>query len=282
MRTNPIINDPTKRIDFTYLYEVISGNPNGNPDGDNEPRVHPASGSLMMTDVCVKRKIRDYWEGRATAGSDVYIKRGEFLNARRTTVAGSEKPTSQAMCEHFLDVRLFGAVVPEKGGSGLHLRGPMSMTYLEAVHEVNQDNAVSIARICQEKAGAKDNGKERRAEDGTFGMKHIVPYVLFRGHGTFVPSLASETGVTSADLEAFWEALQWGPEQDVSASKGFHSVRKLWAFVHDRPTGSAPRSELLERIRVLAPKSCMPKRFGDFAIEMHFADLTGIEVVEVW
>lgn len=274
------INDPTRRMDFVYLYEVVAGNPNGNPDGDNEPRVHPASERLMITDVCVKRKIRDHWEAKATQGNDVYIRRGEFLNARRTAVTGTEKPTAQLMREHFRDVRLFGAVVPEKGGSGLHLRGPIALTYLEAVHEVGSDNAVSITRICQEKAGPKDNGKERRAEDGTFGQKHAVPYVLFKGYGSFVPALATESGVTAADLDAFWEALRQAPEQDISASKGLHSVRKVWVFIHDKSTGSMPRPELFDRIRVLAPKDRMVKLFSDLAIETNFTGLEGVEIVE--
>lgn len=275
MKRTKLALDPAKRIDFVYLYEVRLGLPNGDPDSDNAPRVWPGSNRLMMTDVCLKRKIRD---DREAKGDLMYIGRGEFLADRRIRVVGNE-PTDETMRQSFWDVRVFGAVVTKEGKSGLHLRGPVSMTCLMCQHDVEGDSAISIARVCQE--NSKDG--QKRAGDGTFGQKHVVPYALFKGMGTYVPSHGLKSGVSGEDLEKLFESLLDGPEQDISASKGIHAIRHLWIFVHDRPTGSIPRHEIYDSIRVLAPKDRIPQEFSDLAVETNFAvfEDRGVKVIKV-
>lgn len=266
------------RYDFTLIFEVTNGNPNGDPDAGNMPRMDPETGSGFVTDVCLKRKVRNFVE-MAFEGEErmnIYVREGTVLNARHreayaalrpddAKVAGSPKlqPKDDAeakaltafMTENFFDIRTFGAVMGTKLNCG-QVRGPVQMTFAHSVEPISPIE-VSITRMAATNEGEKKERSVEEAEQGdertenrTMGRKHIVPYGLYVAHGFISAHLARKSGFSEDDLKIFFDALVNMFDHDRSAARGEMATRKLVVFRHDSALGNAPAHRLFDRVRI--------------------------------
>jgi CRISPR-associated protein Csd2 len=286
--TTPISN----RYEFVLLYDVENGNPNGDPDAGNMPRIDPETGYGIVTDVCLKRKIRNYVElvkGDATAYR-IYVKEGIPLNQNHAEAyaafglkSGAKAPLTdvnkarQWMCANFFDVRTFGAVMSTGDNCG-QVRGPVQINFSRSIDPIVQQE-VTITR--QTVTKIEDAEKER-----TMGRKHIVPYGLYRVEGYVSAKLANDetkgTGFSTEDLELFWEALFNMFEHDHSAARGKMAARKLVIFKHQSELGNAPSHRLFELVKVSKnPKANPPRQYSDYEIQVDAANLPdGVEIIE--
>jgi CRISPR-associated protein Csd2 len=286
---NEVIFDPKRRHDFVLLFDVKDGNPNGDPDAGNLPRVDPETMHGLVTDVCLKRKIRDYVDQRkgTEKGYRIYIQsKGVALNtlhqeaygAKGLKSTGTKQSRSdvdaarQWMCETFYDIRTFGAVMTTGVNCG-QVRGPLQMTFARSIGPVIPMEA-SITRVAitkEEDAQVVEvEGEERaRGKVTEMGRKPFVPYGLYRAHGFFSPQLAASTGVSAEDLKIFWEALEKMWDLDRSASRGMMAERGIYIFTHECPYGNAPAHKLFDLIRVEAKPECKaPRAFTDYTVKM--------------
>jgi len=268
------------RYDFVLLYDVENGNPNGDPDAGNMPRIDPETGHGIVTDVALKRKIRNYVElvkGDGT-GYRIYIKEGTPLNQNNADayVAVGLEPGKKAvlsdvqkarawMCANFFDVRTFGAVMSTGDNCG-QVRGPVQINFSRSIDPIVQQE-VTITR--QAVTRIEDIDKER-----TMGRKHIVPYGLYRVEGYISAKLANHpdkgTGFSQEDLELLWEALINMFEHDHSAARGKMATRKLFVFKHDSELGNAPSHLLFDLIEVnRKPEAMPPRKFSDYEVVVH-------------
>ncbi len=279
--TEPIYCDVEKRQDFVILFDVTNGNPNGDPDAGNLPRVDPETMHGLVTDVSIKRKIRDWVD--LTHGSEerfkIYVQnKGIALNTLHeraytalniTVNEGKQKAeeidrTRRWMCENFYDIRTFGAVMTTKINCG-QVRGPIQLTFATSIHPIIPLD-LAITRVAITQAGT-DKVTE-------MGRKAIVPYALYMGHGFMVPHFAHQTGFATEDLQLFWRALQSAWELDRSASRGFMALRGLYIFSHNNPLGNAPAHRLFERIRpVLKEGVTTPRHFQDYSVKVDTAQM---------
>jgi len=290
---NAIYCDPQKRHDFVLLFDVQDGNPNGDPDAGNLPRVDPENMHGLVTDVCIKRKVRNYVD--LTHGNDEHTKiyvqdKGIALNTlhERAYTAKGEKPTDKPsrelmmnvrswMCENFYDIRMFGAVMTTGVNCG-QVRGPVQITFARSIDPVVpldfSITRVAITRPSEAEVVQADDGSETGGKRTEMGRKPIVPYGLYRAYGFFSPYLAADTGVKSNDLALFWEALQKMWEYDRSASRGMMACRGLYIFTHDHPLGNAHAHELFERISVRrVGGNGSPRAFSDYRVEANSSSL---------
>lgn len=289
--SNQPYTDTNRRHDFVLLFDVIDGNPNGDPDAGNLPRVDPETMQGLVTDVAIKRKVRDYVDvlkGREGAYK-IYVQgEGVALNAqhRRAYEALEIKSTGSKqkredvdkarvwMCQNFYDVRAFGAVMTTGVNAG-QVRGPLQLTFARSIDPIVPLD-VSITRIAvtrEEDANivvAEDGSGEASSGKTTeMGRKAVVPYGLYRAHGFFSPHLAGQTGFQSADLSLFWEALINMWDLDRSAARGLMSCRGLYVFTHTRATGDAPAHKLFDRIHIhRRPDVEAPRAFTDYAVSV--------------
>jgi CRISPR-associated protein Csd2 len=286
--TTPIKN----RYEFVLLYDVENGNPNGDPDAGNMPRIDPETGYGIVTDVCLKRKVRNYVElvkGDAS-GYRIYVKEGTPLNQNHAEAyvaiglktgdkAKSEKVSEarQWMCANFFDVRTFGAVMSTGDNCG-QVRGPIQINFSRSIDPIIQQE-VTITR--QTVTKIEDADKER-----TMGRKHIVPYGLYRVEGYVSAKLANDetkgTGFSEEDLELFWEALVNMFEHDHSAARGKMAARKLIVFQHESELGNAPSHQLFDLVKVSKkPEANPPRSYSDYAVSVDTASLpAGVTVIE--
>ncbi len=294
------------RYEFVYLFDVTNGNPNGDPDAGNMPRLDPDSSRGLVTDVCLKRKIRNFielTEGN-TAGYDIYVKEKSVLNLQnkksydalgiKSESKKLPKDKNEAakitawMCKNFFDVRTFGAVMTTDVNSG-QVRGPVQLAFAKSEDPVIPLE-VSITRM------AVTTEKEAEAQSGdnrTMGRKHIVPYGLYRAHGFISAQLAKKlehaeldgAGFSDNDLNKFWQALEHMFEHDRSAARGEMVARHLVIFKHATPLGNAPAHELFERVKVeraIGEKGSPAQAFSDYAVKLDGQSLKGFKhVVEV-
>lgn len=271
--------DPTKRHDFVLLFDVMDGNPNGDPDAGNQPRADPETMEGLVTDVAIKRKVRDYVD--MARGDEqrfkIYVQHGRYLTDTRTRVfndhAGGRKDKDVKpdeargwMCDEFFDVRMFGAVMSMSEKNAGQVRGPLQLTFARSVDPISQlDEAiVGPAQNQKQSRRTKDDDDNDTDAFGTMGRKSLVPYALYRGHGFYNPHFAKVTGVTSEDLELFWTALQMMWDFDRSAARGTMSCRGVYVFTHDNPLGNAPAQSLLERV--------VPGRLAEVEVARKFQD----------
>lgn len=263
----------SNRYEFVLLYDVENGNPNGDPDAGNMPRIDPETGYGIVTDVCLKRKIRNYVEmvkGDA-AGYRIYVKEGIPLNAnheeayravglapgKKADVAGVNKARTW-MCENFYDIRTFGAVLSVGDNCG-QVRGPVQLNFSRSVDPIVQQE-VTITRLTVTR-------KEEADKERTMGRKHIVPYGLYRVEGYISAKLAKGTGFSEEDLELFWEALINMFEHDRSAARGKMATRRLIVFKHESELGNAPAHTLFELVKVQRkPDANPPRSFNDYTV----------------
>lgn len=269
--SNPIIN----RYEFVLLFDVKNGNPNGDPDGGNMPRIDPETGHGITTDVCLKRKVRNYIElvEQDQVGFNIYIKEKGILTERRKpayeavfeTKDKSEKINRARawMCKNFFDVRAFGAVMSTKENNCGQVRGPVQLAFSQSVDPVVPLEA-GITRM------AVETKKEADAQEGdnrTMGRKAYIPYGLYRVHGFISAPLAKQTGFTEDDLELFWNALLNMFDHDRSAARGEMASQKLIVFKHESELGNAPAQKLFSLVNVR--KNCgerPPRSFGDYTV----------------
>ncbi len=268
------------RYEFVLLYDVENGNPNGDPDAGNMPRIDPETGYGIVTDVCLKRKIRNYVElvkGDAP-GYRIYIKEGNPLNQNHVEayVAVGLEPGKKAgtakvgdarkwMCANFFDVRTFGAVMSTGDNCG-QVRGPAQINFSRSIDPILQQE-VTITR--QTVTKIEDAEKER-----TMGRKHIVPYGLYRVEGYVSAKLANDetkgTQFSEADLELFWDALVNMFEHDHSAARGKMASRKLFVFKHASELGNAPAHKLFDLVTVERASGANPPRaFADYVVSLN-------------
>ena len=258
------------RYDFVYLFEVANGNPNGDPDAGNMPRIDPETSEGLVTDVCLKRKIRNYIAVAKgdEPGYEIYVSEHAILNnqhqrARDAVLPDSEnepetergkrprdEETAQAltawMCKNFFDIRAFGAVMTTGVNCG-QVRGPVQFTFSRSVEPI-LPLEVSITRM------AVTSEKEKKDKDRTMGRKHIVPYGLYRAHGYVSACLANDekkgTGFSESDLELLWTALEQMFDHDRSAARGEMTARRLIVFKHGSELGNAPAHRLFDRVTI--------------------------------
>jgi len=264
------------RYDFVLLFDVTNGNPNGDPDAGNQPRLDPETNHGLVSDVCLKRKVRNYVE-LAHAGGDgrhIYVQDGSILNDRhrmayRAIRPGDDKvekdpklnPKDDAeadklrrwMCSNFYDVRSFGAVMSTGVNCG-QVRGPVQLTFASSIEPI-VPSEISITRMAATNEKEKkerqegDDGDARR-DNRTMGRKYIIPYGLYRAHGFISAKLAEQTGFRDDDLALFLEALENMFEHDRSAARGEMATRKLIVFKHTNVLGNAKAHDLFDRVRV--------------------------------
>lgn len=267
------------RYEFVMFFDVENGNPNGDPDAGNMPRIDPETGYGIITDVCLKRKIRNYVElvKSDSTGYRIYVKEGTPLNqnhqeayinvglkpGEKANLTGVDK-ARKWICANFFDVRTFGAVMTTGDNCG-QVRGPVQINFSRSIDPVTQQE-ITITR--QTVTKIEDAEKER-----TMGRKHIVPYGLYRVEGYISAKLANDekkgTGFSEEDLGIFWDALINMFEHDHSAARGKMATRKLFVFKHESELGNAPAHELFDLvIAVRSTEANPPRSFSDYAIKV--------------
>lgn len=284
------------RYDFVYLFDCRNGNPNGDPDNGNMPRIEVESQKGLVTDVSLKRKIRNYVAVRTggLAPNAIYMQEGAVLNdqhqkAYDTAGLKSEKKklpkdVAQArkltrwMCDQFFDIRAFGAVMTTEVNSG-QVRGPVQFTFAESVDPIVPQE-ISITRSSV--TNVKDADKER-----TMGRKYIVPYALYRSHGFISANLAADetkgTGFSETDLELLFESLKYMFDHDRSAARGEMSACRLIVFKHDSPLGNEAAARLFRRVQARVKDGVkLPRSCDDYEITVDQNDLPkGVEVLDL-
>jgi CRISPR-associated protein Csd2 len=262
-----------RRYDFVLYFDVRDGNPNGDPDAFGMPRVDPETGQGLVTDVCLKRKIRNYVETARPDedGYQIYVRDGAVLNREHELAYAAKglKPEKQKfggpeitswMCDRYFDIRTFGAVMSTEVNAG-QVRGPVQLTFARSEDPVfARDVAITRLAVTNE----RDVHKGR-----TIGRKYTVAYGLYRAHGFVSAPLASKTGFSVADLELLWEALEAMFEHDRSASHGTMATRALIIFDHGCKLGRAHAHELFSRVRAeLRDPAKPPRDFGDYQLSL--------------
>lgn len=266
----------SRRHDFVLIFDVTNGNPNGDPDAGNQPRLDPETGHGLVSDVSLKRKIRNYVElaHEGKDGHHIYVQEGAILNEKhrqayiarrpddakaRTDKKLNPKDDAEAkalrdwMCANFFDVRTFGAVMSTGINCG-QVKGPVQMTFASSVERILPAE-VTITRMAATSEAEKKKADEgtdgdQRTDNRTMGRKYIVPYGLYVAHGFVSAKFAERTGFSEADLDLLFEALKNAFEHDRSAARGEMATRKLIVFRHENALGNAPAHELFDRIRI--------------------------------
>ncbi len=297
------------RYDFVLIFDVRDGNPNGDPDADNLPRIDPETCQGLVTDVCLKRKVRNYvqhcvnltppenassYASSHASSLQIFVKEqavlNDTINQAVKDAKDAKKTAAEILCSIYYDVRAFGAVISTGDNSGKsdgQLRGPVQMTFARSVDPIVSSNH-TITRCAV--TNAKDKDKER-----TMGRKTTVPYGLYVGYGFVSPAFANHTGFSESDLELFWEALQNMFEHDRSAARGLMGTCKLVVFKHDSALGNAPARKLFDAIKIKKSQNCgeRPARsFADYDVVIEgtekrengtvgLAQCPGVEVLEL-
>lgn len=268
----------SNRYDFVLLFDVKDGNPNGDPDAGNLPRIDPETGHGLVTDVCLKRKIRNYIQivRNCSPGYDIFVKEKAVLNTlidkahEQEEVKAKEKgdKTEAArmyMCKNYFDIRTFGAVLSTGKNAG-QVRGPVQLTFSRSIDQiVPLEHSITRMAVATEAEAEKQQGDNR-----TMGRKFTVPYGLYRCHGFISAPLASQTGFSEEDLAFLWDALVNMFEHDRSAARGEMATRKLVVFKHESALGSVPAHALFERVTVSRKNGAAPPRgIADYEIKIY-------------
>lgn len=283
--TNAIQN----RYEFVLLFDVKDGNPNGDPDAANLPRVDVETGHGLVTDVCLKRKVRNYVG--LTRGEqppyEIYVKEKAVLNRQHKRAYDSLKEQGKTpsvddarlwMCHNFFDVRTFGAVMSTGDEKCGQVRGPIQLTFARSQSPiVSLEHSITRMAVTTDREAESQHGDNR-----TMGRKHTVPYGLYRAHGFISAALAEQTGFSDDDLNLFWEALQNMFEHDHSAARGQMNTRGLYVFRHESRLGNAPSHQLLDAISVKRRDDSKPPReVGDYELTVQRERIPhGVELIE--
>ncbi len=295
------------RYDFVLIFDVKDGNPNGDPDAGNLPRLDAESGQGLVTDVCLKRKVRNFIQlnGDPAAGYDIFVKEKAILNTqiadaykqlgidlqadpvdekdgkkRKTKGEGQGGEVNKArtqMCKTFFDIRTFGAVLSTGANAG-QVRGPIQMTFARSsAPVVVLEHSITRMAVATEAEAEKQGGDNR-----TMGRKNTVPYGVYIGYGFVSANLAAQTGFSEEDLEIFWSALVNMFEHDRSAARGLMATRKLLVFKHASALGNAPAHQLFDLVKVerATPEEQPARAFSDFKIVIDRNLPAGVELIE--
>ena len=290
------------RYDFVYLFDVVNGNPNGDPDAGNLPRLDPETNQGLVSDVCLKRKVRNFvaLTKEGASGHEIFVAERAILELQqkrawdallpeakdRSKLPKEEQKAralSQWMCKNFYDVRAFGAVMSTKGANCGQVRGPIQLTFARSIEPISPLE-ISITRM----AATTEKDADAKGDIRTMGRKHVVPYGLYRAHGFISACLAGDetkgTGFSEEDLELFWTALEQMFEHDRSAARGEMTARKLIVFQHESKIGNAQAHRLFERVTVKRsqPEDASPARsYSDYAVHVNGSDLpTGVTLID--
>lgn len=282
------MSELNKRIDFVYIFDVQDGNPNGDPDAGNLPRVDAETGMGLVTDVCLKRKVRNYVQVAKglSEGYDVFIKEKAVLNTLiekahdNSEVKAAKDKTEAArmyMCKNYYDIRTFGAVMSTGKNAG-QVRGAVQMTFARTVNPIaSSEHSITRMAVATEKEAEKQSGDNR-----TMGRKATVPYGLYVCHGFISANLAKQTGFTEEDLELFWDALKNMFDVDRSAARGLMSAQKLIVFRHESALGNAPANKLFDLVNIKKNCDGAPRSFSDYTVTIREENLPkGISVDEL-
>lgn len=273
-----------KRYDFVLLFDVKDGNPNGDPDAGNLPRMDAETGMGLVTDVCLKRKVRNYVQ---LCGQEIFIKEKGVLNTlideahEQESVKSKEKgeKTEAArkwMCSKYYDIRTFGAVMSTGKNAG-QVRGPVQLTFARSIDPiVALEHSITRMAVATEAEAEKQSGDNR-----TMGRKYTVPYGLYRAHGFVSAHLANQTGFSEEDLNLFWDSLLNMFEHDRSAARGMMATRGLYVFEHSTALGNAPAYALFDRITVNRKNTLSgPARsFEDYVVTVNDNDLGEVNLI---
>ena len=271
------------RYEFVYLFDVTNGNPNGDPDNGNMPRLESESQKGLITDVCLKRKVRNLVDAmkKGAPPHAIYMQERTVLNNthRKAYDAIGLKPETKKlpkdeakardvtawMCANYFDIRTFGAVMTTEVNCG-QVRGPVQMTFGQSIDAiVPQEVSITRSSVTNE----RDADKER-----TMGRKHIVPYGLYRTHGFISANLAERTGFSDDDLALFWGALENMLDHDRSAARGEMNARGLYVFKHDSTLGNAPARKLFDTVNVTRKRDVkIARAFSDYEVTFDAAAL---------
>lgn len=282
------MNELKNRIDFVYIFDVQDGNPNGDPDAGNLPRVDAETGMGIVTDVCIKRKVRNYVQvakGLAN-GYDIFVKEKAVLNneidkahddAKVKAAQNKIAAARQYMCEHYYDIRTFGAVMSTGKNAG-QVRGPIQLTFARSVNPVaTSEHSITRIAVATPKEAESQNG-----ENHTMGRKATIPYGLYVCHGFISANLAQQTGFTEDDLAIFFDALKNMFDLDRSAARGLMSAQKLIVFRHASELGNAPANKLFDLVKVEKTTNDVPRSFKDYAVSINTSALpNGVTVEEL-
>lgn len=263
------------RIDFVYIFDVQDGNPNGDPDAGNLPRIDAETGMGLVTDVCLKRKVRNYVQvaKECAENYDIFIKEKAVLNTlidashEDENVKSKDKPGDKTeaarlfMCKNYYDIRTFGAVMSTGKNAG-QVRGPIQFTFARSADPITAaEHSITRMAVATEKEAEKQSGDNR-----TMGRKATVPYGLYVCHGFISANLAQQTGFSQEDLDLFFEALKNMFDVDRSAARGLMSAQKLIVFKHDSMLGNAPANKLFDRVKVEKTCAGAPRSFSDYTV----------------
>ena len=282
------MSEINNRIDFIYIFEVQDGNPNGDPDAGNLPRIDAETGMGLVTDVCWKRKVRNYVQVAKglSEGYDIFIKEKAILNSEIDKAHDDEEvkkakdKTAAArlfMCKNYYDIRTFGAVMSTGKNAG-QVRGPIQFTFARSVDPIaTAEHSITRMAVATENEAEKQNGDNR-----TMGRKATVPYGLYVCHGFISASLAKQTGFSEEDLQLFFEALKNMFDVDRSAARGLMSAQKLIVFRHDSILGNAPANKLFDLVKIEKNTDNPPRAFGDYTVTIDKNAIpTGVTVEEL-
>ncbi|GHT96580.1 type I-C CRISPR-associated protein Cas7/Csd2 [Betaproteobacteria bacterium] len=293
------------RYDFVLVFDVCDGNPNGDPDAGNLPRLDAETGSGLVTDVALKRKVRNFvgLVKAETPPFDIYVKEKAILNQthekayiaigaeeelkrdeknkgkseKRKGKGDSVTKARQWMCANFYDVRTFGAVMSTGVNCG-QVRGPVQLTFARSIDPViPQEHSITRMAVATEAEAEKQQGDNR-----TMGRKHTVPYGVYVAHGFISSFLAQQTGFNDDDLELLWQALEQMFEHDRSAARGEMATRGLYVFKHDSELGNAHAHDLFDRIVIKRKRNVeVPRSFADYETTINETDLPkGVELIK--
>lgn len=267
--------EPIKnRYDFVYIFDVLDGNPNGDPDAGNLPRIDAETGMGLVTDVCLKRKIRNYVQlaKKQVPGFNIFIQEKAILNnlideAHADKFVASKKKEEkegaarQWMIDHYYDVRTFGAVMSTGKKAG-QVRGPIQLTFARSVDPiVSQEHTITRVAVTKSADSKKQDGANQ-----AMGTKATVPYGLYVAHGFISANLAGQTGFTQEDLDLFWEALKNMFDNDRSAARGLMSPQRLIVFKHDSELGNAPAHKLFDLVHINKKTGAPARSITDYDI----------------
>jgi len=280
------------RYDFAFLFDIADGNPNGDPDAGNLPRVDPETGHGIVTDVCLKRKIRNFVQltKADTPNYAIYVREKAVLNQQhqlaytaksldpKKAKAPDVESVRQWMCENFYDIRTFGAVMSTDVNCG-QVRGPVQLTFSRSISPVVAlEYAVTRCAVTTEREAAAQDGDNR-----TMGRKFTIPYGLYLAHGFINPFLAKQTGFSDDDLALFKTALGQMFELDRSAARGLMGAKRCIAFKHAQPLGNAPAHKLFDLVKIAKkPGVEVPRSYDDYEVTVDTAALPAGVTVEEW
>ena len=278
------------RYDFMFLFDVENGNPNGDPDAANEPRMDAESGHGYVTDVCLKRKIRNYVElvKEGVPGYNILIRPDRTLNAKfkeayeaqgletgnKKKAPDDVKQAQEYLCRNYFDVRTFGAVMSTGDDPCGIVRGPVQINFARSISPIAIED-VTITRQARTTADRAETGNTE------MGRKSVIPYALYRAEGYVSAALANKTtDLSDEDLDLLWEAIINMFEHDHSAARGKMCVRKLFIFKHDSIFGNVPSHILFDKIHIVQNRPDVPRAFTDYTVEVDRDIPATVELIE--